>query len=680
MISDDRKRAIGKVVSVSADQFSIEMHAGTDNFTVVGFDDVHYVARLGSFLMIPAQTDYVVTEIVGLRERDVSSGASAAGELDKASSAKFLDVVPVGMLPQQKGKFRFGVSTFPSLYADALYALDGELDRIFETASTSEPTPFRDGNAPDPLDATRFQALKIGTSVVFQDYDVKVRIDDFFGGHSAVLGNTGSGKSCTVATILQSLFEKAEEHHARGATFIVFDVNGEYDDALARLGEKSSIGVDRLVLDGSASADCFTLPHWFLDLSEWELLLQASERTQLPVLRAALGLTGLKAAGANPAERTALQQHFVATCIIECYRGADGDSPVAKFQRVLSLLQRYGTPGLDLAKLRSFGCDEKFGNFNQPNGQSRFLDDIRTKLMPDVRMPSYKNAPFTFDDLEECLDFAILYEEAHGNRQIRDNCAPMLTRFKSLKDRGEYAFLRCDMPSAGAAPLTETAFLTRLLGLERTPSGALKKKNQITILDMNVVDDEVVELVAAVLARMVFKLLRTADPRNRFPVHLLLEEAHRYISSAPSRYAVDAGRVFERIAKEGRKYGLFLLVASQRPSELSKTVLSQCSSFIVHRIQNPDDLSQIRQMTPFISDAVLKRLPSLPKQHALVFGSAVNLPTTFRVRTASPLPKSHDARIRDLWFHEEGRVIDLKVGTPAVPPPPPPPSLEDLIR
>ncbi|MGX9431039.1 ATP-binding protein [Bradyrhizobium sp. LeoA1S1] len=180
---------------------------------------------------------------------------------------------------------------------------------------------------------------------------------------------------------------------------------------------------------------------------------------------------------------------------------------------------------------------------------------------------------------------------------------------------------------------------------------------------MNAVEDEVVELVSAVLARMVFRLLRHADPRNRFPVHLLLEEAHRYVASTPSRYAMDAGRIFERISKEGRKYGLFLLVASQRPSELSKTVLSQCSNFVVHRIQNPDDLSQIRQMTPFISDAVLRRLPSLPKQHALVFGNSVNLPTTFKVRSAFPLPASDDAKIVDLWFHEAGRPSLLRFGS-----------------
>ena len=113
--------------------------------------------------------------------------------------------------------------------------------------------------------------------------------------------------------------------------------------------------------------------------------------------------------------------------------------------------------------------------------------------------------------------------------------------------------------------------------------------------------------------------------------------------------------------KEWRKYGLFLLAASQRPSELSKTVLSQCSNFVVHRIQNPDNLSHIRQMTPFISEAVLKRLPSLPKQHALVFGTSVNLATTFRVRDSNPLPRSDDAKIRDLWFHEAGRAALIEI-------------------
>ena len=657
MTHDDRHRSIGKIVSVTADKFIVEMHLGTDSFTVVGFDDVHYVARLGSFLMVPVQTEYVVVEVVGLRERDVGDLRQSDTNLDKATSAKFLDVVPVGMLPQRSGEtFRFGVSVFPSLYADVLYALDAELDRIFETSEPTEPAPLVQGESPTPANSTHFRSLAIGESVIFEGYDVKVRIDDFFGGHAAVLGNTGSGKSCTVASVLQSLFKKADEHLARGATFVIFDVNGEYKQALSPLDNDEGIGVTHIVLDGSNDEGRFRLPHWFLEQSEWELLLQASERTQIPVLRTALGLTGLfrqKSCEANK-----IKEHFIATCIIECFRGADGDSPVAKFQRVVSLLQKYPTENLRIDLLKEYDANYQYGNFRN-NNLDPFLKKVRVYLLEDIELPSYNQIPFTFDDLEECIDLAILYEEAHGNRQIRDYCSQMVPRFKSLKERAEYAFLRSD-PEQCNEETSHRAFMKKILGLTSN-NDHLTKNRQITIVDMNAVEDEVVEVVSSVLARMAFQMLRQAEPRNHFPVHLLLEEAHRYIAETPSRYAIDASRIYERIAKEGRKYGLFLLVASQRPTELSKTVLSQCTNFIIHRIQNPDDLYQIRQMTPFISEAVLKRLPSLPKQHALVFGTSVNLPTTFFVRDASPIPKSDDAKIRDLWFHEKGRAVQLHI-------------------
>lgn len=660
MSRDDRKRAIGKIVSVAADKFVVEMHAGTDNFTVVGFDDVHYVARLGSFLMIPVQMEYVVAEVVGLRERDVSSSGRQDGDMDKASSAKFLDVVPVGMLPQEREKkFRFGVSIFPSLYADALYALDAELDRVFETDAQSEPAPNRGEGPPIPADATRFRALTIGRSVVFDGYDVKVRVDEFFGGHTAILGNTGSGKSCTVASILQSLFDKPDEHHARGATFVVFDVNGEYTRALSPLANGNGIGVSHVVLDGSAAEGRFQLPHWFLEQSEWELLLQASERTQVPILRMALGLSTLFSGGSSN-ELNGIKNHILATCLSQILR--DDSSSPSKHDRMVGLLQRFNTQQINNPTIAQF-IRINFGQMVNPQGLTNYLlggaQGGGGYIIDGLKMPTYDCRPFEFSALGEAMDLAILYEEAHGNRQIRDYCSQMITRLKSLEERVEYAFLRQKLVGGGNDPSVGT-FLSRIFGLAQNGAG-WHKQNQIVIVDMNSVEDEVVELVASVLARMSFRLLRQADPRNRFPVHLLLEEAHRYIASSPSRYAIDASRVFERIAKEGRKYGLFLLVASQRPSELSKTVLSQCSNFVIHRIQNPDGLMHIRQMTPFISESVLKRLPSLPKQHALVFGTSVNLPTTFKVRDAVPLPASDDARIRDLWFHEQGRAAQVSL-------------------
>ncbi|QYC09613.1 MULTISPECIES: ATP-binding protein [Brevundimonas] len=654
MSGDDRKRAIGKLTSVAADRFVVEMHAGTDNFTVVGFDDIHYVARLGSFLMVPTHGDLVVVEVVGLRERDSASGGDR-GEMDKASSAKFLDVVPVGMLPADGSKFRFGVSVFPSLYADVLYALDAELDRIFETAGFDEPAAGI-GDAPCvPEGATRHRILNIGRSVVFDNYGVKVRLDDFFGGHAAVLGNTGSGKSCTVASILQGLFEKPKEHHARGATFVVFDVNGEYEAALKSIEASGGLGCQYLVLDGTATPGRFRLPHWFLDQSEWELLLQASERTQVPILRLALGFTTLFSG--PPGALVEVRNHILAKCITQIL--SDETTSPSKADRIQGILQRFNTPQINNGVIEKY-IRVGFGSIANVIALSKFLTEDNPFIIEGFNLPAYTNEAFEFSILSKAMDLALLYEEAHGNRHIRDYCSQMVTRLKSLEDRQEYKFLRHGLADAANPDNSEPAVLAKLLGLTKKGEG-FAKSHQVIIIDMNSVDDEVVELVSAVLARMTFRLLRHADPRNRFPVHMVLEEAHRYVGSVPSRYAVDASKVFERIAKEGRKYGMFLLVASQRPSELSKTVLSQCANFVIHRIQNPDDLSQIRQMTPFISDAVLKRLPSLPKQHALVFGTSVNLPTTFKVREASPLPHSDDTRIVDLWFQEAGRPANIKI-------------------
>lgn len=662
MPTDDQRRAIGKVISVAADRLVVELHKGTSNFTVVGFDDIHYVARLGSFVVIPTQAEYVVAEVIGLREKDTSSTRPGHDEdttLSKASAAKYLDLVPIGMLPQQRdGDFRFGVSIFPSLYADALYLLDDELDRIFEVQSAIGVVPPEQGGNGT---ATRYNALSIGTSVIFKDYALKVRIDGFFGGHVAVLGNTGSGKSCTVASIIQSLFEKPDEYYASGATFLLLDVNGEYRSAFMelpepikrryiKLGQNSKFDVPAPINAGEATA-AFRLPHWFMSVEEWELLLRASEKTQRPVLRAALGLSALFSSGKGE-NLDALRNHILASCLVYIMQSELGTP--SKHDRITALLATFHTNALNLDNVRDMVA-VNYGGFADADA---FMGLLTPLILEDVVLPSYTNQQFEFEDLEKALDLALLYEEAHGNRQIRDYCSQMLTRFKWIKNREEFAFLRVPVDQLSAHEVDPAQYVEKLLGLEHS-DGKFRKVAQIILLDMNEATDEVVEVASAVIARLIFDRLRRAEPRNRLPINLILEEAHRYVAERPSGYAIDANRIFERIAKEGRKYGLFLMVASQRPSELSKTVLSQCSNFVVHRIQNPDDLLHIRQMTPFVSDSVLKRLPSLPKQHALIFGNAVNLPTTFKVRDVLPKPKSDDAAIRDLWFRPVGSEVEI---------------------
>ncbi|MGR3661239.1 MAG: ATP-binding protein [Paracoccaceae bacterium] len=671
MPDDDKARVIGKITSVSADKLVIELHRGNDSFTVVGFDDVHYVARLGSFVLIPVQANYVVGEVTGLWEKDPLSSRSGSDgtEMNKAASAKFLDLTPIGMIKSHStGKFEFGVSVFPPLYADALYARDEDLDKIFQVVDPMEPVTLKDKVGVDHV-GTVPKHLEVGTSVVFNGYPVKVRIDEFFGGHIAILGNTGSGKSCTVATILQSLLEKPDEFAARGASFLLFDVNGEYRPAFAELPgtihrqylRAKTDAVLESISDISINETVseFRLPHWFMSVEEWELLLRASERTQQPVLRVALGFSSILSETSTKSRE--LRNHIVAMSVRECLQGAGGDSPVSKRQKASMVLHTFGTDDLNASVLTTYCWDAQYANFPQGgNHQECFLDHLSNFIKEEVKLPRYDNKPFKFEALADCFDLALLYQEAHGNRQIRDHCSQMITRFNWVSEREEFSFLRADPGTVSNEESSPEKFVEMLVGLERNSSG-LNKTSQITILDLNSAADEVVEITAAVVARMCFERLRKASPRNRFPIHMVLEEAHRYIAEKPSRYAIDASRTFERIAKEGRKYGAFLLVASQRPSELSKTVLSQCSNFVVHRIQNPDDLAHIRQMTPFISESVLKRLPSLPKQHALIFGNSVNIPTTYKVRTANPLPDSDDTKIGKIWYRPENFEVGLSV-------------------
>ena len=629
MTKEDKQRVIGKVVAINSDRFSVELLSGLDNFNVNGYDDIHYFAQLNSYVIVPYQNYYIVAEVSGVREKDLNVPFSNPTEqiLSKIQAGKYLEVLPIGTIKDDQ--FDFGVSVYPTLYSDVLYIKEQELDTIFKTNSSKEPI--------EGTDKYRYTSLPIGKSIIFPDYEVKIDIDKFFGSHSAVLGNTGSGKSCTIASMLQTLY-KLENNSATGSTFIFFDVNGEYKQAFKNLKDNKDIQVTNFSIDTEATNEKFQLPHWFLNIDEWALLLKASEKSQLPILRNALGFTQ------NLSQE--IISHIYACNIMYVYE--HWESSVTKRQRIISLIDK-SKIAIDYSKL-----DAKFGNFSNKQEEDNFKISVKNYIKEDVNIDLKFNSDyFEFKDLEQALENAILYEEYHGNKQIRDYCSSMITRFKSIKEREDFKFLTTTQNDKSI-----DEYIYSLLGIEKQEDNAIKK-NQVIIIDLNSANDETVEVISCVISRLIFEKLKTAKDRNQFPINLVLEEAHRYISTESGKIFGDANRIFERIAKEGRKYGMFLLVSSQRPSELSRTVLSQCSNFIVHRIQNPEDLSHIRQITPHISETILKRLPSIPTQHALIFGHSVNLPTTFKVNEANPKPKSDNNEISKNWFKEKNSQVKL---------------------
>lgn len=691
MNRDDKERVIGKVVAINSDRFTIELLSGIENFNVNGFDDINYFAQLNSYVIIPYQNYYIIAEVAGVRERDFNVPFTNPKEqiLSKVLSGKFLEVIPIGTLKLKKNlsseyEFEFGVSIYPPLYTDTLYIKQHELDTIFnvkdEVRNVCEEACENECVDGEHKQYNIHKTLSIGKSTIFPDYDIKIDIDKFFGGHAAILGNTGSGKSCTIASIIQSLY-KLNNYSATGSTFVFFDVNGEYKKAFAKINTiDENLKPKFLSIDNDCDEGViqFKLPHWFLTIEEWALLLQASEKTQLPILRNALGLAPVFSFGEDVNE---IKNHILATCLTEILRSSNG--PGANSSRITSILQKFSTSDINLETSFTYEDDSgthhttvingtlgaypltiknclivhfgamagtepliRFLNSKTNDGELRFLSN-------NFKMPIYEPYKhFKFEYLEEVIDLALLYEEAHGNNQIREYNSSMITRIKSLMHRPDFAFFRQDKGDI-------RKYKRKILGLFCSDE-KVRKKNQIINIDLSSVEDEVVEVISCVITRILYESVKEIKPRNTFPVNLVLEEAHRYIGNNIQNSFLKANLIFERVAKEGRKFGLFLLVSSQRPSELSKTVLSQCSNFIVHRIQNPEDLSHIRQITPHVSETVLRRMPSIPTQHALIFGHCVNLPATFKVNTAEPLPNSDNNRVSDNWFKRANHEVNFK--------------------
>jgi len=657
MIVDDKKRVIGKIVSINSDRFTVELLSGLKNFNVNGYDDIHYFAQINSYVIVPYQNYYIVSEVVSVREKDTTLIANSVKEqeLNKVYSTKYLEVLPIGTI--NKEKFIFGVSVYPTLYSDVLYIKDTELDFIFNVKDQkSSACDFFDNctyvNKIDEC-PKRYNTLDIGKSAIFQDYDIKIKIDNFFGGHSAILGNTGSGKSCTISSMVQTLFKK-KGFSGVGASFIFFDVNGEYKQAFEQLHNlNDDIEIYYTSLEDEINP--FKLPQHLMNVEEWELLLNASEKAQLPILRNALNIASLLSKSEADGNSKKILNHIKAVCIDLVLKGEGNDT--SKYTHIATILRSFptddfnfdtqvGVKTLQQCIAINYGTMADIDEITNIINTNGYIDHEGIKLFESSEIE-----PFEFDLLGEALELAILYEEAHGNNQIRNYCASLITRFKSLQNREDFDFIK------ERITISADEYIKKLFGINGT-----KKKTQITIIDLNSAEDEIVEIVSAVLTRLFFDTLRVASPRNQFPVNLVLEEAHRYIAYDSKRTFLRVNQIFDRVAKEGRKYGLFFTISSQRPSELSKTVLSQCNNFIVHRIQNPDDLAHIRQITPHISETTLKKLPSIPTQHALIFGNAVNIPALFKVNDANPLPNSDNNEISKNWFIDKGTNITFFQG------------------
>jgi hypothetical protein len=706
---------IGRVVAVDTAQVSIELNRDLKGMSRSTYEGPQEVGRINSYVVIPVgarRLVAMVTRVVLVEEAEMKADRTmvalpAARRLMKATLIGTID----GTV------FRQGVSLFPVLDNPVHLAGRADLDAIFgpiEQSGDAAPDPERPG-----------YCIPIGESAVVQGRPIRIDPDAFFGKHAAVLGSTGSGKSCTIASLIQSI---REQPAVKRTTFVILDTNGEYRTAFQRQGsdgswkEASARQTRYIPSDPGLDSDRLVIPYWFMNAEDFVRLFQASKGVQRPVLLEALRLARNETAGVTPL--AVLREELVHE-INRIWSLSGKDEKTSKDVRDVAngLNMRIAQDDLREAWAEA---ESKYGLTK--NDVDTALDRVSTtatkhidsgnypKVLPadarktirDAVDPIYEkltgthlgesgsisgrsaDAPSYFDKLRFRSRHIeqVLRREESGGARARDYSGTMLLRIDRLLADTRFDFMFGPVGEALPNPAHALAtFLRDTLGIgalqnsglsgeDDVPKGRLpfydRQRNgespvDVVILDLSLLAAEVLENVTALIGRLILEFLQRLGEqggegaRGSLPVVLVLEEAQNYIQQPRSADEESISRVvFERIAREGRKYGLSLVVASQRPSELSKTVLSQCNSFIVHRLQNPEDLRYFKEIVPGIYGPMLDQIPALAPQTALVLGECVPAPALVRIREAQPVPRSRDPKFYRYWVTDSAPTIDVE--------------------
>lgn len=479
----------------------------------------------------------------------------------------------------------------------------------------------------------------IGNMPLYNNTPAYVSTNTFFSNHFAIFGNTGSGKSCGVARLFQNVFFNGQQA-PRNACIFIFDAYGEYESALSvpnnqiffkRYSTNVRTGMNNLI----------RIPLWLLDIDDFALLLDVDDASQLPIIEKALRLVTVFSG--NEEDTRVYKNDIIAKAILEVLYSGGAASQI--HDQIFAILTSFNTPDLNLEtpivqpgytrSLRQCLIIDKEGKIGEIQLVSEFIkkfinDDLKLEL-PDGTIP------FTLENLREAFDFALISEGILKSDKIYDKANVLKVRLDSII-KGEYAeYFKVDKY------IDKTNFIKSLI---TAPNGA---RAQIININISYLDDRLAKTICKIYSKLLFDFTSKLQQRGSFPVHLILEEAHRYVQEDQD-IKILGYNIFDRIAKEGRKYGVILGLISQRPSELSETALSQCSNFLIFKMQHPHDVSFIRQMVPNITDEIVEKMKGLQPGTCVAFGSAFKLPTIVKMEMPYPQPLSANVDVSRLWY------------------------------
>ena len=487
--------------------------------------------------------------------------------------------------------------------------------------------------------------LYLGTSPIYEGVKINIDVNQFFSNHFAIFGSTGSGKSCSVARILQNLYAKPNFIPYRSSVFI-FDAYGEYHTAFENLHNVvPEINFKYYTTNVNEDMDkILRIPVWLLDTDDIALLLECDRPSQLPIIEKTLKLVTVFAR-----EEKLVIKHkndIIARAILDIL--TSGKNPAQIRDQIFSILSYYNTSELNLdTQIYQPGYTRPLKQCLLIDGtgkirdmellmtfMQKFLDDTLELTLPDG---SFK---YTLQDLKDALDFALISEGILKSEKVFDDYNVLKVRLHSLltgnyKEYFEYGNF-----------ISKEQYIKDLLS---APGG---RKSQIINFNINYVDDRFAKTITKIYSKMLFEYSKELKDRASIPFHIILEEAHRYVQN-DNDINLLGYNIFDRITKEGRKYGVLLGLISQRPSELSDTSISQCSNFLIFNILHPVDLAYIKEMVPSMTEEIVKKLKTLQSGNCIAFGSGFKVPVFIKFEMPNPAPSSSSCDIKKTWFIEK---------------------------
>ena len=520
------------------------------------------------------------------------------------------------------GKFYGGVIHKPDTNATIRFMKEEENEMITGTKSNTTFT--------------------IGTSPFYDNKRVYIDINKIFSNHLTILGNTGCGKSCGTARLVQSVFT-TDGFLPYKASMIFFDNNGEYISAFEGLNNiNPNYHFKVITTNKKYDYKQLSIPLWLLSVDDIALLLRATTSNQIILIERMIKLARIFSQ--NDETSTKFKNHLLAKAMLTILYS--NEMPATKRNNIFGLFNTCKTNELNLeAVVQGAGYTRKFrdcfhvdanGVFTEGILITEYISSFVHQEFDDYEPKEYNS--YTLVDLENALAFALVSEDWLNNPLTYSDSITLKVKLHTLTISDNARFF--DMP--GNVSLDE--YLVSLL----MANGG---KNQILNINLEDIDDSMAKVLVKIYCRMFFEYAKKLQKRGSVPFTIFVEEAHRYIKTGEDIDLIGYN-IFDRISKEGRKYGVMLNLISQRPVELSETVMAQCANYLIFKTTHPRDLEYITQMVPYITEEIIEKQKGLQPGYCLAFGNAFKVPLIIKVDYPDPAPNSENVCITKEWSIE----------------------------